>query len=160
MFRKKMIFVVLAVVMSLGKFCTNVLACGDGVYGWGRYTGESVYRYEVDGFYYGEDVTRENDYFTPDTYVCPDSGYRFLTERELRNFSGMYLMLARNEIYARYGYDFGRPALIRYFGGKTWYHKTPYFCENYLNMYEAYNIKLICAEEARRGGAVSLVWND
>ena len=150
MLKKRALALILTVIMILGTCFTTVSAN----------EGNSAYRYKIGGIWYGEDIS--SDYFiaNPDTYICPDSHMRYFTRDELRNFSGTFLLLARNEIYAREGYIFTNPDIARYFNYKTWYHPNPYFDAAYFNVYESYNIQLIVEEENRRGGPVTIYWND
>lgn len=121
--------------------------------------GAAASYYNYDGADYS------SNYFTADTYsyVIPDSGSRYLTRDELSSYSGLYLMLARNEIYATHGYIFNDQNIQRYFDCKDWYYgyvPSQNFSPAVFNEYEEYNLALILAEESRRGGAVqTLVWN-
>ncbi|MBQ6385207.1 MAG: YARHG domain-containing protein [Lachnospiraceae bacterium] len=150
MLKRRMTALILTVIMVLGTCFTSVSAGETG----------NMYRYKIGGYWYGEDIS--SDYFiaNSDTYICPDSDMRYLTREELKNFSGTFLLLARNEIYAREGYSFGKPEIARYFNYKNWYHPVPNFSESYLNVYESYNVQLIVEEENRRGGPVTIYWND
>lgn len=115
-----------------------------------------------DNTYYYMD--RSSDTITVDTssYVLYDSDYRYVTQEELAGYSGLYLMLARNEIYAKHGYIFNDQNIQRYFDCKDWYYgyvPSQNFAPAVFNEYEEYNIQMILAEESRRGGAVqSLTW--
>lgn len=128
------------------EYCSN---CGAAV---------SYYSYDT--------VDRSSNYFTADTYsyVIPDSGSRYLTRDELSSYSGLYLMLARNEIYAKHGYMFNDQNIQRYFNYKDWYYgyvPSQNFSDAVFNEYEAYNISQIVAEENSRGGAVqSIRWDN
>jgi len=46
---------------------------------------------------------------------------RLVKKSELANLSRWELRIARNEIFARYGYTFGPKELVNHFGGQSWY---------------------------------------
>ena len=83
-------------------------------------------------------------------YVFEDSdkkiiGYDKLHRNELCKYSKDELEIGKNEIFARYGYDFDSESLERYFLSKSWYEKIDgkkiTFAE--LNTYEQENVKAI-----------------
>ncbi len=45
-------------------------------------------------------------------FIIPDSNMRYLTEDDLRGLSKDQLEIARNEIYARHGYQFQQQKMI------------------------------------------------
>lgn len=114
----------------------------------------------------GYNTNVSSDVFTVDSYsyVISDSSSRYLSAEELYSYSGLYLMLARNEIYAKHGYMFRDQNIQRYFNYKDWYLGTvpsAEFTDAVFNDYELSNIGMIVAEENRRGGAVeSIYWFD
>lgn len=59
-----------------------------------------------------------------DDYILPQSDTKRLTEADLKDLTWKELGLARNEIYARYGYDFSNKELADYFNSKSWYKGT------------------------------------
>ena len=59
-----------------------------------------------------------------DGYIIPYSSTRLLSEDDLRGLSLNELALARNEIYARHGYEFKEKYYRDYFNSLPWY--TPY----------------------------------
>lgn len=85
-------------------------------------------------------------------YVIPDSDIRELTEEELWNMGLQQLYLARNEIFARYGYDFSGPFLQEYFGSLSWYERKPGYKSPPVSPLEAKNAKLILRIETEQGG--------
>ena len=96
----------------------------------------------------------------PNAYVNADGNSRYLSQSELYNYSNMYLLIARNEFYARHGYIFNDSNIARYFNAKNWYYGTTYssqFSENVFNAYERYNINLIVQEENRRGSKCNTI---
>jgi membrane-associated protein TcaA len=58
-------------------------------------------------------------------YLIPDSNYSYLTHADIAGFSKSELRLARNEIYARYGYIFKSQDLQNYFNSQDWYSPNP-----------------------------------
>ena len=54
-------------------------------------------------------------------YILYFSDKRHITERDLFGLSETEIRIARNEIYARYGYSFGSTDLQDYFSAKSWY---------------------------------------
>lgn len=62
---------------------------------------------------------------TDDDYFFPNSLDELLSESQLYGMSAKELTLARNEVYARYGYTFQRQDLQEYFNTKSWYHAKP-----------------------------------
>ena len=85
-------------------------------------------------------------------WIIPDSNRRALTEAELSSMSLQQLYLARNEVFARHGYDFGTPLLQRYFGSRSWYRAKPGFKSPSLSDVETRNAELILAVEKDNGG--------
>ncbi len=76
-------------------------------------------------------------------YILPESSTRYLTRQDLAGLTKEQLRLARNEIYARHGRKFQTQD---YFNSKSWYVGTiepKNFREEYLNIYEKENVKLI-----------------
>lgn len=79
-------------------------------------------------------------------YILPNSSSTYLTRADLSGLTQEQLRLARNEIYARHGRKFKTKELQDYFNSKSWYTGTiesNAFKDDYLNMYEKENIKLI-----------------
>ncbi len=114
----------------------------------------------------GSFIDVSSNVFTADSYsyVISDSSSRYLSAEELYGYSSLYLMLARNEIYAKHGYMFRDQNIQRYFNYKDWYLGTipaAEFTDAVFNDYEMSNISTIVAEENRRGGAAeTLIWFD
>ena len=103
-------------------------------------------------------------YPDPTAYVIPDVNSRYLTSGDLSNFSNLYLLIARNEIYARHGYIFQDSNISRYFNGKNWYYGTTTsqsVAESSFNQYERDNLSLIISTERQRGSTVNTIpWTD
>ena len=82
------------------------------------YNGASVYEITA--------LTKYNS-----SYVFPESGYRLLTEADLKGKSARELYIGRNEIYARHGRQFTDKSLQTYFNSCSWYKiKTSYNTAN------------------------------
>ena len=98
------------------------------------YNGASVYEITA--------LTKYNS-----SYVFPESGYRLLTEADLKGKSARELYIGRNEIYARHGRQFADKSLQTYFNSCSWYKiKTSYNSANdaaNLNSIEIANANLI-----------------
>lgn len=85
-------------------------------------------------------------------YVLEDSDRRSLTEEELHRFGLEQLYLARNEIFARHGYEFGSAFLRDYFGTLSWYRVKPGFKNPKLSAVESVNVARILKVEKEMGG--------
>lgn len=81
-----------------------------------------------------------------DYFIIPYSGETYLNASDLKGLSKSDLRLARNEIYARYGFIFESKELQSYFGSQIWY--TPDYSYNgYLTDWEKHNVDLIKSYE-------------
>lgn len=90
--------------------------------------------------------TFNNNVFTlSDGYIFTDSNSRYLTDNELSSLTREQLELARNEIFARYGYIFTTQKFKTYFESKSWYIPNPNYKgeEEILNDFEKANCKII-----------------
>jgi hypothetical protein len=85
-------------------------------------------------------------------YVLEDSADRRLSADELYAFGLEPLYLARNEIFARHGYDFASRSLQDYFGSLSWYQRRPGFKSPKLSAIESANVNTILAVEKELGG--------
>jgi hypothetical protein len=85
----------------------------------------------------------------PPALIFPDSSARQVTFGQLVGMSLVQLRLARNEIYARHGYNFASPELQSYFGRFDWYKPSSSPVE--LNAIEKRNIALFQEAERARG---------
>lgn len=79
----------------------------------------SMYRSRPAPWEKEEAVAEDDDYF------FPNSLDELLSESQLAGMSARELTLARNEVYARYGYTFQRQDLQEYFNTKSWYKAKP-----------------------------------
>jgi len=85
-------------------------------------------------------------------FVIPDSDRRELSRAELERLGLQQLYLARNEIFARHGYDFSSAFLRGYFGSRSWYRRRPGFQSPEISDLEAANAQLILQVEEDKGG--------
>lgn len=83
-------------------------------------------------------------------YILPQSNTRLLTADELKGISKKNLRLARNEIYARYGWRFEDEALQEYFSGCAWYTPAENVDDAILSDIERANKDLIVEAENNR----------
>lgn len=84
-------------------------------------------------------------------YLFPQSSSEYLTDDDVKNLSANELAIARNEIFARYGYIFSMQEFADYFNSKSWYSPNPDYDGNIerLNKYEKANVELIKEYEAK-----------
>lgn len=75
-------------------------------------------------------------------YVIPDSRATYLTTSDLSYLTNSELRIARNEIFARYGYIFESKALQNYFNSMDWYSPDPGY-DGFLTDVEKHNVDLI-----------------
>jgi TIR domain/YARHG domain len=80
--------------------------------------------------------------------VAPNSHRQLLERESLPNLSRLELAVARNEIYARHGYEFRNPILRRHFSQFGWYRPRPGPVR--LNAVERANVQMIEEEERAR----------
>lgn len=97
----------------------------------------------------------EDDYSSTD-YILLNSDERYIDKSELSSLGQWQLRLARNEIYARYGYSFEDEELRRYFLNKSWYEEDSSinkdtWSDDSLNEYEKANRDLIVSYEEEMG---------
>ncbi|MGV8983608.1 YARHG domain-containing protein [Clostridium sp.] len=75
-------------------------------------------------------------------FILPNSSTEKLKESDLGNLTDQQLMIARNEVYARYGFVFNTQAIKNFFESKSWYHpRLSYNCN--INSIESFNVQLI-----------------
>lgn len=102
-------------------------------------------------YLYGKDAAfsyysiRLDKEFTEDNldFLIPYSSARKLTEDDLTGLTKEQLDLARNEIFARYGYKFETGKYKSYFESKPWYYTNPSYSEDMLSEIEKYNAEFI-----------------
>lgn len=90
----------------------------------------------------------------PQSYILPESNYRYLTDDEIAGMSLQELCYAKNEIYARHGRLFQSPELQNFFNQKNWYYGSVApgaFSESVFNDYEMTNVNKLSALEAAKG---------
>ena len=88
-------------------------------------------------------------------YIYP-SDSRYISGAELDQMSRQEIMLARNELYARHGYNFQDESIRDYFLSKSWYHpasglNASTFDESVFNQYEKGNLETIIDYERQKG---------
>ena len=88
-------------------------------------------------------------------YIYP-SDSRYISGAELDQMSRQEIMLARNELYARHGYNFQDESIRDYFLSKSWYHpvsglNVSTFDESVFNQYEKGNLEAIIDYERQKG---------
>lgn len=119
---------------------------------WGYFTYREAYDLCID---YNSINDKLKD--TPNAeYVLKDSNIRYIDKNELSDLSQWQLKIARNEIYARYGYTFDDDELNEYFSSKEWYLadsniNKDTWDEGTLNVYEVANRDLILEVEKEKG---------
>lgn len=84
-------------------------------------------------------------------YVFPNSDSEYLSDSDLKGLTKEQLGIARNEIFARYGYVFTTAEYVDYFNKKSWYKPNSGFDGDIekLNKYEKANVELIKVWEAK-----------
>lgn len=85
-------------------------------------------------------------------YIFEDSASRRYVGDELYDYGLEQLYLARNEIFARHGYDFSSAFLREYFGSLSWYRRRPGFKDPRLSAIENANVATILTVEKEMGG--------
>lgn len=85
-------------------------------------------------------------------YLLP-SNTQYLSISDLYGFTAEEAALARNEIYARYGYNFSNEEYQTYFDAQSWYQSvagldSSTFNDSVFNVYEKANIDVIKEYEA------------
>lgn len=128
---------------------------------WGYFTleeGKDLYElyhndYDEDNDEYSYN---DEDNFSSTDYILLNSDSRYIDKSELLSLSQWQLRLARNEIYARYGYTFEDEELQKYFLNKSWYEEDSSinkdtWSDDSLNEYEKANRDLIVSYEEEMG---------
>ncbi|WP_461206189.1 YARHG domain-containing protein [Clostridium sp. DL1XJH146] len=82
-------------------------------------------------------------------YIFEKSDKEKLTYTQINSLDNYSLKIARNEIFARHGYDFKSSDLKDYFAKKDWYKSNANY-KGELNPTETYNVNLILKEENNR----------
>lgn len=128
---------------------------------WGYFTleeGKDLYElYHNDYDEDNDDYSyNDEDNFSSTDYILLNSDSRYIDKSELSSLSQWQLRLARNEIYARYGYTFEDEELQKYFLNKSWYEEDSSinkdtWSDDSLNEYEKVNRDLIVSYEEEMG---------
>lgn len=79
----------------------------------------------------------------------PEGSLRLLTADDLMTKSKAELKIMRNEIFARHGYIFKTPAMIKHFANQSWYHGRYTDVSSMLSNIERKNVSLIKKYENR-----------
>lgn len=85
-------------------------------------------------------------------FMLPESNSRILEADELSGMVKVELRIARNEIYARYGWQFESEELADYFEEKAWYTVGENVDDTVLSEVERANIALIAEMEEKAPG--------
>lgn len=80
---------------------------------------------------------------TAGQYMLPESNSRKLELFDLSGMTKEHLRIARNEIYARYGWQFETPDLEKYFEARTWYVPSENVDDTILSEAELANLALL-----------------
>lgn len=88
-------------------------------------------------------ATVQDNYF-----IIPYSSTSYLTIADLQGLTLDQLEIARNEIYARHGYQFQQQKMIDYFSNQSWYTRSQYkITTDDLSELEYANVMLIQQQE-------------
>lgn len=98
---------------------------------------------------FGKKIGKGNDFYEGDFTIASK---KFLSDDFLNSQSLRNLKLMRNEIYARYGYDFKSGGeMEKYFEKKSWYAPNSNFNEALLTVVEKKNVeKIIQFEKTKK----------
>lgn len=80
---------------------------------------------------------------TAGQYMLPESNSRKLEPFDLSGMTKGQLRIARNEIYARYGWQFESPDLDKYFNDRSWYVPSENIDDTILSEIELANLELL-----------------
>ena len=80
---------------------------------------------------------------TAGQYMLPESNSRKLEPFDLSGMTKGQLRIARNEIYARYGWQFESPDLDTYFNDRSWYVPSENIDDTILSEVELANLELL-----------------
>lgn len=84
-------------------------------------------------------------------YVFPNSNTIKLSSSTIKRLNDWELVVARNEIFARYGLEFSTLELLYHFQSKDWYSIDPTVDSTVsLNSIEKENVQLLLSEENKR----------
>lgn len=112
----------------------------------------------VDDSYYYESDSQTSSVYTyngDDAYIYP-SNTEYITEWELDSYTRDEIVLIRNEIYARHGYNFSDANIRAYFESQSWYRpvaglNASTFDTSVFNDYERTNLDTIINYEQEMG---------
>lgn len=89
-------------------------------------------------------------------FFFPESNSRILKAQELSGMTKVELRIARNEIYARYGWRFESEELADYFERKAWYAAGENVDDTILSDVERTNVELIAEAEKTAPGTAEI----
>lgn len=96
-------------------------------------------------------VAEKNSPAITSDYVFPKSNTEVVSKEDVAKLSDWELVIAKNEIFARYGLRFSVEPLTNHFTSKSWYNPIPGLDPNMdLNDVEDKNIAIIVTEEEKR----------
>lgn len=88
----------------------------------------------------------------PSAYLASESDRRYLAPSDLKTLDHDEIVLIRNEIYARKGYQFDSDNLRSYFYATDWYKPGSNFSTDMLNKYEVGNVEICKLYERKLEG--------
>lgn len=119
----------------------------------------SLFKLTMQNSYLESDVNRKDSPYASfsyyegeeliDQFMQPESNARLLTEEDLAGMTKQQLRIARNEIYARYGWLFKDEELAMYFKLKSWYIPYENITDDVLSEVELANQNLIAEMEKK-----------
>ncbi|MEG2860010.1 MAG: YARHG domain-containing protein [Clostridia bacterium] len=112
----------------------------------------TVYCEIADGSGWDDDDGGWDDDWGDDDYIFPASDYKKLTRSQILGIPKSQWGYARNEIYARHGYEFHKAKYADYFESKNWYEPGGFRSKD-LNATEWYNMDLIKQMERDSGSS-------
>ena len=96
-------------------------------------------------------MAKENCPKIYDNYVLPNSNTKELRSSDVRNLNDWELIVARNEIFARYGLEFSTIELLEHFKARSWFIIDSSVGNDVgLTTVERKNVEVILAEEKSR----------
>lgn len=96
------------------------------------------------------DNLKDSNSYNKEDYILP-TDTEYISFDDLDNLSKEEVALARNEIYARHGYQFQSEVYAEYFSKKEWYHPNPNFSDTEFSEIELANKDTIVAFEEEKG---------
>lgn len=112
-----------------------------------NYYEDITYNYE-EGSYNDESLLEVSNYYIDKykdrDFIIPSSDSVELDFKALNDYNSEQLLIAKNELLARYGYIFNsQPNLQAYFESKSWYKANPNYSGELLKEVEEHNLGMI-----------------